>query len=134
MSREKFSPNLAARMFSDSQPRDTGSVYWPLGRRHSLSIKPVRTTARLIPPSLPVNVASMATMVLFVTRSLWQFQVVRGGLTCEQRLKGPNFFLESLPRPVMRMATRQLSHRSLCNIVTNDLTARSGISLEQMLF
>jgi hypothetical protein len=23
---EKFSPNLAARMFSDSQPRDTGSI------------------------------------------------------------------------------------------------------------
>jgi hypothetical protein len=52
-----------------------------LGRQHSLSIEPVRTTTRLIPPSLPVNAASMATMVLFVTRSLWQFQVVRGGLT-----------------------------------------------------
>src|SRR6266511_170027 len=41
-----------------------------MGRRHSLSIEPVRTSARLIPPSLPVNVASMATMVLLVTRSL----------------------------------------------------------------
>jgi hypothetical protein len=34
-----------------------------MGRRHSLSIELVRTSARLIPPSLPVNVASMATMV-----------------------------------------------------------------------
>jgi len=35
-----------------------------MGRQHLLSIEPVRTTARLIPPSLLVNVASMATKVL----------------------------------------------------------------------
>jgi len=76
-----------------------------MGRRHSLSIEPVRTSARLIPPSLPVNVASMATMVLLVTRSLWQFQVVRGGLLFAQGLYGPIALVETLPRPVMRTAS-----------------------------
>ena len=73
-------------------------------RRRSLSIEQVRASARLIPPSLPVNVASMATMVLLVTRSLWQLQVVRGGLLLSQGLYGPIALVETLPRPVMRMA------------------------------
>jgi hypothetical protein len=30
----------------------------------------VRTTTRLIPPSLPVNVASMATMVLYAVHGI----------------------------------------------------------------
>src|SRR5215510_1933764 len=76
-----------------------------MGRRRSLSIEPMRATLHArFRDSLPTNVASMATIVLFVTRSLWQFQVVRGGLTCQQRLKGPNRFSDSLPRPVIRMA------------------------------
>jgi hypothetical protein len=52
-----------------------------------------------------VNVASMATIVLLVTRSLWQFQVVRGGLLLSQGLYGPKTLVETLPRPVMRTAS-----------------------------
>jgi hypothetical protein len=73
-----------------------------MGRRSSLSIELLRTTARLIPPLLPINVASMVTMVLLVTRSLWQFQVVRGGLLLSQDLYRPKTLVETLPRPVIR--------------------------------
>jgi len=45
----------------------------------------------------------MATIVLFVTRGLWQFQVVRGGLQCRSDFS-PNDLVETLPRPVMRPA------------------------------
>jgi hypothetical protein len=76
-----------------------------MGRRRSLSVEPVRTSARLIPLSLPVNVASTATMVLLVTRGLWQFQVVRGGPLCCQGLYGPIALVETLPRPGMRTAS-----------------------------
>jgi hypothetical protein len=44
-------------------------------------------------------------MVLFVTRSLWQFQVVRGGLLFSQGLYEPIALVETLPRPVMRTAS-----------------------------
>ena len=61
-----------------------------MGRRRSLSIE--LCEQRCAPDSAfaAVNVASMATIVLLVTRSLWQFQVVRGGLLLSQGL----FFID----------------------------------------
>ena len=102
--KRNFFPNPAARIFSDSQPR---GIEINCGRadQRSLSIELLRTTASLIPRFAAVIVASMATMVLFVTRSLWQFQVVRGGLLFSQGLYGPTAVVETLPRPVMRTAS-----------------------------
>ena len=64
----------------------------------------MRNTLRLILAISCRNAAQMATIVLFVTRGRWQFQVVRGGLLFSQGLYGPTAVVETLPRPVMRTA------------------------------